>query len=92
MRTPLTHAAGLLVAALLVGCDTPPSEKRRADDVAQLERLVVPVVDELGVRFYLDERVTCHSILYSRGEFRQGDASCGSPTESYGSRTDTSSR
>jgi hypothetical protein len=84
MRMALTFAAGLLVVAVLVGCDREPSERQRADDVAQLERWVVPVVEELDVRFYLDEGVTCHAVLYSRGEFREGDGSCGSPTESYG--------
>jgi hypothetical protein len=80
----LTSAAGLLVVAVLVGCDRAPSEQKRADDVAQLERFVVAVVDELDVRFYLDEGFTCHSLVYSRGEFREGDGGCGSPTESYG--------
>jgi len=84
MRMALSFAAGLLVVAVLVGCDREPSEQKRADDVAQLERLVVPVVDELDVRFYLDEGFTCQSLLYSRGEFREGDGSCGSPTESFG--------
>jgi hypothetical protein len=45
---------------------------------------VVPIVVELDVRFYLDEGVRCHSLLYSEGEFREGNGSCGSPTESYG--------
>lgn len=84
MRTTLTVAAGLLVVAVLVGCDREPSEQTRAADVAELERLVVPVVEELGVRLYLDEGRSCHSLLYSRGEYRDGDDSCGSPTESYG--------
>jgi hypothetical protein len=83
MRRTTTAALGLLVSAALVGCDRPPSTERIIGDVARLETHVVPLVDELDVHFYLDERWTCHSILYSRGEFRDGDDSCGSPTESY---------
>lgn len=84
MRRSTMGAIGLLTFIGLVGCDSPPSEETRAGDVAQLEANVLPVVDELDVRFYLDEGSTCNSILYPRGEFRDGDDSCGSPTESYG--------
>lgn len=84
MRRSTTGVVGLLTLIALVGCDSPPSEEKRADDVAQLEAHVLPVVDELDVRFYLDEGSSCNSILYPRGEFRDGDDSCGSPTETYG--------
>jgi hypothetical protein len=84
MRMPLTFAVGLLSVTVFVGCDREPSEQKRAADVVQLERLVVPVVEELGVRSYLDEGFNCHALLYARGEFRDGDGWCGSSTESYG--------
>ncbi|HZM75227.1 MAG TPA: hypothetical protein VFC19_05845 [Candidatus Limnocylindrales bacterium] len=76
---------GLLVLAALAGCgDEPPPTQTQADEVARLQAHVVPVVDELKVLFYLDEGSSCNAILYSSGEFRDGDDSCGSPTERYG--------
>jgi hypothetical protein len=84
VRRSTMGAVGLLTLIVLVGCDSPPSEETRSHDVAQLEAHVLPVVDELDARFYLDEGSSCNSMLYPRGEFRDGDVSCGSPTESYG--------
>jgi len=81
MRRIMMGVVGAMVSAALVGCNSPPSPERRIRDVARLEAHVVSVIDDLGVRSYLDERSTCDSILYARGEFRDGDESCGSPTE-----------
>ena len=84
MRRLRIGTVGLTLTAL-VGCSHyPPSAQTQAIEVARLETHVVPVVDELDVRFYLDEGPSCNAILYPPGEFRDGDHRCGSPTEAYG--------
>jgi hypothetical protein len=90
MRLLRIGVVGLLVPAALAGCvmgfgDTkPPSAETQAAEVARLQADVVPVVDELDVTFYLNEGKSCHGIVYRRGEFRDGDDSCGTPSEQYG--------
>ncbi len=83
MRNPWSGIVGLLALAALVGCSSkPPSAGTQAAEVARLEAHVVPIVDELDVRFYLDETWSTHAITYPPGEFREGDDSRGSPAAS----------
>lgn len=85
MRVHGTGIAGLLVLAVMVGCiHDPPSPETQAEEVARLEAHLVPVVDELEVRFYLDEGPSGKAILYPPGEFCEGEDRCGSPTARQG--------
>ena len=84
MRKRGIAIVGLLALALPVGCaHKPPSAQTQAEEVARLEAHVVPVVDELEVRRYLDEGPSRNAILYPPGEFQDGDDGNGSPTEPY---------
>jgi len=82
-RYAMTRAATVLVLAV-ASCAREPAPERWTPDVEQLERSVVPIIDALDVEYYLDEGASCHAIRYARGEFRDGDRSCVSASETYG--------
>jgi hypothetical protein len=63
------------VAGLIPG--PPPGPGRWQDDVDRLETEVLPVVDRLGLSFYLLERGPCRILEYSRGSYRDGAPECG---------------
>jgi len=66
----------------------PPTFSRRQmlDDVARLERHVLPVVDELGLTLYIDESGPfglsgCRMFTWSHGAYRDRNPDCASPDD-----------
>lgn len=60
--------------------------QRLLDDVADLERQVLPVVEELGLTGYIDEpaawgRPACRGFTWSHGAFTDRDPSCANPDD-----------
>lgn len=64
----------LAIACVAGGCGylgstSPPSAKQQAEDVAALQKYVLPVVTELRVTWYLREGLWSGSIDWKRGKF-----------------------
>lgn len=58
-----------------------PSDAERADYVADLERTVLPVIEDLQVEYFMNEP-DCANITYPRGDFIDGDPEhCGGSTD-----------
>jgi hypothetical protein len=62
------------------------ARSRLLRDVADLERHVLPVAEELGLRGYIDDkgsrvRPACPGIAWSRGSFRAPDPRCANPDD-----------
>src|SRR5262245_13435290 len=60
--------------------------QRMLDDVASLGREVLPVVEDLGVTAYIDDRAArgrpaCNVLTWSHGAFRSSDPRCTNPTD-----------
>jgi hypothetical protein len=56
------------------------------EDVADLERYVLPVAEDLGLTFYLDDdgtlgRPACDGFTWSHGAFRDRDPGCANPDD-----------
>ena len=80
----LLAALVIVVALGLMGCQSLrgelPSEADRATQVGRIEATVLPIVKDLQVAYFMDER-GCLNITYSRGDFIEGDPqSCGGST------------
>ena len=58
-----------------------PPRQRLLDDVADLELQVLPVVEELGLTVYIDERAACRVFTWSHGAFRDRGPSCSNPDD-----------
>ncbi|MFF4879430.1 hypothetical protein [Micromonospora sp. NPDC000668] len=72
----------------LINQGEPPvfPRQRQLDDVADLERQVLPVADDLGLTLYIDEkaawgRPACRVFTWSHGAFRDRDSSCANPDD-----------
>jgi hypothetical protein len=68
---PGSQGLRALVAGAIPG--RPPAPDERAADVDRLEKDVLPVLDRLGVSYYLREDRSCRIIQYSRGDFSDRD-------------------
>jgi hypothetical protein len=60
--------------------------QRMLDDAAALQRQVLPVAEDLGLTFYIDDRAAwgrpaCSFITWSHGAFRDRDARCANPND-----------
>ncbi len=63
-----------------------PARQRLLDDVADLERQVLPMAKELGLSRYIDHkaawgRPACRVFTWSHGAFQDRDPSCASPDD-----------
>ena len=67
---------GELLARLRKG---PPSSAQMAEDVANLQRYVVPLLEELRPTWYEDQ--ACHVVEYRRGTFSDDGTCAGRPGE-----------
>jgi hypothetical protein len=79
VRVLLVSGAAILLAALAIAfvaglfwypvITAPPSAMRQLEEVAALQTHVLPLVRDLGVTWYLNERFRGGSIHWSRGNF-----------------------
>jgi len=59
-----------------------PSEAEKAQQIARLEATVLPVVEDLHVRYFMDE-LGCANLTYRRGDFIDGQRGhCNGSTDS----------
>ncbi|HVQ17765.1 MAG TPA: hypothetical protein VMT27_01865 [Actinomycetes bacterium] len=72
----------------LINHGEPPvlPRQRQLDDVADLERQVLPVADDLGLTSYMDEkaawgRPACRVFTWSHGAFLDRDSGCANPDD-----------